>query len=329
MVDREHPIQADILEETKQSPGSLAGVDADNVLTLYLREGGQHELLERDEELGLARMWQVGRAADSRLEDADAALTDAERRNLEARRRRGQLARQRLICANLRLVVSMASRYRGHGVPLPDLIQEGNRGLMRAIDKFDPERGYKLSTYATWWIRHMTGRAIANQGRTVRLPAHVVDKIRRVKRVSATLTQETGSEPSAAVIAEQMGTSPERVETLLWYARRSLSLDTPAASDSETTIGDLLPDEGGRPLAAAAVDTELANQLRAALATLPPRQERILRLRYGLDDGRTRTLKEIGQKFDLTRERIRQLEKNALKTLRESALGPELRAYLS
>lgn len=318
--------QEDILTQTKQEIGSLEEMDTDNLLAMYLREGGGHELLERDEELELARMWQAARAARERLEAEADELDADERRELAETIRRGHTARQRLIRANLRLVVSVARKYRGQGVPFTDLIQEGNvNGLMHAIDKFDPERGYKLSTYATWWIRHAVGRAVANQGRTIRLPSHMNDKIRKVKKVSERLSQTTGREPTAEEIATELNMTPDKVEDIRQYARRPISFDAPVSDDSDTTVGDFLADEEDDGPAAVAADTAVRDELHDALAILPARQERIIRLRYGLDDGRPHTLREIGEKYDLTRERIRQLEKEALRTLRESDRSHQLR----
>lgn len=331
-------MQKDILEQTKQTVGSLDELDTDNLLAMYLREGGQHELLDRDEELELARMWQAARAAREQLEeqgdppcgDAFAMLSDEERRALEETIRRGKTARQRLIRANLRLVVSVATRYRGYGVPLTDLIQEGNvNGLMHAIDKFDPDRGYRLSTYATWWIRHAISRAVANQGRTIRLPVHMADKIRKVKKVSDQLSQETGTEPTAEEIAAELDMTTRKVEDILRYAQRPVSFDAPIDDEGDTTIGDFLSDEEeARPMATL-METAMREELQEMLATLTPRQERILSLRYGLKDGRAHTLKEIGEMYDLTRERIRQIEKEALRRLRQSEESRHLRELVA
>lgn len=326
MTNKDILNQEEILTRTKQATGSLEEMDTDNLLAMYLREGGGHELLERDEELELARMWQSARTARERLEEAGDELDADERRDLEETIRRGHTARQRLIRANLRLVVSVARKYRGQGVPFTDLIQEGNvNGLMHAIDKFDPERGYKLSTYATWWIRHAVGRAVANQGRTIRLPSHMNDKIRKVKKVSERLSQTSGHEPTAEDIAAELDMAPDKVEDIRRYARRPISFDAPVSDDSDTTVGDFLADDEDDGPAAVTADIAMREELRDALRILPARQERILKLRYGLDDGRPHTLKEIGEKYDLTRERIRQLEKEALRTLRESGHSDQLR----
>lgn len=319
----------EILRDTKQETGSLEEMDTDNLLALYLREGGQHTLLTREEEAELSRMWHAARAARERLEEGS-ELDAEEREALQQTIREGEIARKRLVRANLRLVVSVATRYRGYGVPLTDLIQEGNMGLMHAIDKFEPERGNKFSTYATWWIRHAVSRAIADQGRTIRLPVHMADKIRKVKKVSARLSQNTATEPTIEEIAEEMDMTPEKVEEILKYAQHPISFEAPVGDeDSDATIGDFLPDEEETRPPAAALDEALSEDLHAALSTLTPRQARILNLRYGLQDGREHTLKEIGQKYGLTRERIRQIEKEALRKLRHPSRSRTLRAHLS
>lgn len=320
----------DILKQTKQETGSLEEMDTDNLLAMYLREGGQHSLLSREEEGELSRMWHAAVAAQERLTEEGDELTDEERRVLEETFRQGQTARQRLVRANLRLVVSVATKYRGYGVPLTDLIQEGNMGLMHAIDKFEPERGNKFSTYATWWIRHAVSRAIADQGRTIRLPVHMADKIRKVKKVSARLSQNRAGEPSIEEIAAEMEMEPEKVEQILQYAQHPISFEAPVGDeDSDATIGDFLPDDESERPTAAALDLSLTEDLQDALSTLTPRQARILSLRYGLKDGREHTLKEIGEKYGLTRERIRQIEKEALRKLRHPSRSRNLRAHMA
>lgn len=320
MTERDIVQREMLLEETDQPIGTLDELDTENLLALYLREGGQHELLERDEELELAHMWQDARTAEERLDEEGDTLTERERHDLEETIRLGRAARQRLIRANLRLVVSIAMRYRGHGVPLTDLIQEGNvNGLMHAIDKFEPERGYRLSTYATWWIRHAISRALSNQGRTIRLPVHMSDKVLKVKRASERLMKETGQEPSVQEIAADVEMTPDRVEQVLQYAQQPISFETPVGGkEGDATIGDFLADTEDRDPMAAVFEATRKAEVQEALSILPARQARILRLRYGLGDTKPHTLAEIGEKFGLTRERIRQLEKEALQTLRES-----------
>ncbi|MDQ4077477.1 MAG: sigma-70 family RNA polymerase sigma factor [Chloroflexota bacterium] len=317
----------DILERTKQSTGSLDEMDTDNLVAMYLREGGQHDLLEKEQELELGTMWRQAMEAYQKLP----TTTDEEkRRSLEVIIRRGETARQRLIRANLRLVVSVAARYRGYGVPLSDLIQEGNMGLMHAIDKFEPERGNKFSTYATWWIRHAVGRAIADQGRTIRLPVHMAEKIRKVKEAAYRVSQRTGNDATISQIAEEMELPEEKVEELLQFAQHPISFEAPVNDEEgSATLGDFLPDQDAVSPFDAAIDSGIHEDIREALASLTPREARIINLRYGLRDGREHTLEEVGQKYGLTRERIRQIEKDALRKLRHPSRSRKLRAFLS
>lgn len=320
---------SDILERTEQPIGSLDEVDTDNLVAMYLKEGGRHQLLSKDEELELGSMWQAALVAQRTLEEQGGSLSEEERATLQETVRQGELARQRLIRANLRLVVSVAARYRGYGVPLSDLIQEGNMGLMHAIDKFEPERGNKFSTYATWWIRHAVGRAIADQGRTIRLPVHMAEKIRKVKEAAFNLSQTTGTEPSSAEIAAELGVTPEKVEQLLQFAQHPVSFENPMGEDGEATLGDFLSDDSLESPYDAAMDAALKTEIKEAMNSLTPREAKILNLRYGLKDGREHTLEEVGQKYGLTRERIRQIEKDALRKLRHPSRSRKLRAYLS
>jgi len=317
----------DILERTRQSTGSLEEVDTENLVAMYLREGGHHDLLQKHEELELGFMW---RAAMEAREKLPTVTDENEREELEMIVRRGDIARQRLIRANLRLVVSVAARYRGYGVHLGDLIQEGNMGLMHAIDKFEPERGNKFSTYATWWIRHAVGRAIADQGRTIRLPVHMAEKIRKVKEASYRVSQRTGSEATIDLIAAEMELTPEKVEELLQFAQHPVSFEAPVGDeDGSATLGDFLPDQDSLTPFEAALDNGVHEDIREALATLTPREAKIIHMRYGLRDGREHTLEEVGKKYGLTRERIRQIEKDALRKLRHPSRSRKLRAFLS
>ncbi|MCB0076886.1 MAG: sigma-70 family RNA polymerase sigma factor [Anaerolineales bacterium] len=318
--------QPDILERTKQVTGSLEEMDTDNLVAMYLREGAQHDLLDKEEELELATMWRAAMKAEEEL----ASITDEdERQKVMYMIRRGETARQRLIRSNLRLVVSVAARYQGYGVPLNDLIQEGNMGLMHALTKFEPERGFKFSTYATWWIRHAVGRAVANQGRTIRLPVHMAEKARKVKEAAYRISQRTGNEATTFQIAEELEMTPEKVEEILQLSRRPLSFDNPVSQeDDSATLGDFLADEESITPYEAALDSGLSDELTSALSTLSPREARILGLRYGLRDGREHTLKEIGEKYGLTRERIRQIEKEALRKLRHPSRSRKLRSFV-
>jgi RNA polymerase primary sigma factor len=319
--------EMDILDRTKQRNGSLDEVDTENLVAMYLREGGHHDLLQKEEELELAFMWRAAMVARDELP----TITDeARREELEQILRRGEIARQRMIRANLRLVVSVAARYRGYGVPLSDLIQEGNMGLMHAIDKFEPERGNKFSTYATWWIRHAVGRAIADQGRTIRLPVHMAEKIRKVKDAAFRVAQRTGNEATISQIAVEMELPEEKVEELLQFAQHPVSFEAPVSDEEgSATLGDFLPDLDAVTPFDAAIDSGIHEDIREALSSLTPREAKIIHLRYGLRDGREHTLEEVGQKYGLTRERIRQIEKDALRKLRHPSRSRKLRAFLS
>jgi RNA polymerase primary sigma factor len=319
--------ELDILLRTKQELGSLEEVETDNLVAMYLREGGHHDLLIKEEELALGTMWREAMVAREDLP----TVTDSNRRaELFEIIKRGDEARQRLIQANLRLVVSVAARYRGYGVPLGDLIQEGNMGLMHAIDKFEPERGNKFSTYATWWIRHAVGRAIADQGRTIRLPVHMAEKIRKVKDAAFRVAQRTGNEATITQIAEEMELTEDKVQELLQFAQHPVSFEAPLNDDDgAATLGDFLPDQDSMTPFDAALDSGIHEDIREALSSLTPREAKIIGLRYGLKDGREHTLEEVGQKYGLTRERIRQIEKDALRKLRHPSRSRKLRSFLS
>lgn len=318
----------DILERTKQSTGSLEEVDTENLVAMYLREGGHHDLLTKAEELELAQMWRSTMKLND--EDAPEELDPGERAEVAELIRRGHIARQRMIRANLRLVVSVAARYRGYGVPLSDLIQEGNMGLMHAINKFEPERGNKFSTYATWWIRHAVGRAIADQGRTIRLPVHMAEKIRKVKEASFRVSQRSGKDATITEIAKEMELPESKVEELLQFAQHPISFEAPVSDEEgSATLGDFLPDQDSASPFEAALDSGIHEDIREALASLTPREAKIIHLRYGLRDGREHTLEEVGRKYGLTRERIRQIEKDALRKLRHPSRSRKLRAFLT
>jgi RNA polymerase primary sigma factor len=240
----------------------------------------------------------------------------------------GELAQEHLIRANARLVISVAKKYIGRGVPFLDLIQEGNIGLIRATNKFEYRRGHKFSTYATWWIRQAVSRAVADQGRTIRVPVHMGDQLNRMRRVQMRLTQDLGREPTMDELAVGMETTPDKVENLLEIARRPVSLETPIDDEGDSTFGDFVEDVNS-PAPAEEVATNLLHeQLKGALDRLPHREAQILRLRYGLEDGRVYTLEEVGQAIGVTRERVRQLEAQALNRLRQSSANVILRDYL-
>ena len=279
---------------------SQEGLAIDDPVRMYLKEIGKVPLLDADRELLLAQ----------KMSEGDAR------------------AKQELVEANLRLVVSIAKRYVGKGMFFLDLIQEGNLGLMKAVEKFDYTKGYKFSTYATWWIRQAITRAIADQARTLRIPVHMVETIHKVSRVSRQLLQERGHEASAEEIAEVIGMSPEKVREIMKIAQDPVSLETPIGEEEDSHLGDFIEDSDSPAPADAASYALLREQLSEVLHTLTPREEHVLKLRFGLDDGRTRTLEEVGKEFNITRERIRQIEAKALRKLRHPSRSKRLRDYL-
>ena len=276
------------------------GVSIDDPVRMYLKEIGKVPLLTAEEEIELAK----------RMEQGD------------------EEAKRRLIEANLRLVVSIAKRYVGRGMLFLDLIQEGNLGLIKAVEKFDYRKGYKFSTYATWWIRQAITRAIADQARTIRIPVHMVETINKLIRVSRQLLQEYGREPQPEEIAREMGISEEKVREILKIAQEPISLETPIGEEEDSHLGDFIPDEDAPAPAEAAAYNLLKEQLKEVLDTLTPREEKVLRLRFGLDDGRARTLEEVGREFNVTRERIRQIEAKALRKLRHPSRSKKLKDFL-
>ncbi len=301
--------------------------DTDNVVALYFKEVGKTPLLTPEEELELIRRCQRGRAAEEQLKKG---IPDHEaRQRLLKEMEEGHRAREHLVKANSRLVVSVARNYLGRGVPFADLIQEGNLGLMRAIEGFDPERGYRLSTYAIWWIRQAVSRAVVYQGRTIRLPAHVVEEISRLNRASRRLTKELGHEPNQEELAEEMDISSERVADLTRVAAEPISLDIPVGEEEISTLAEFIEDKVTPPPTAEASHSLLEEQLEEALASLAPREAEVIRLRFGLDDGRSYTLGEVGQKIGLTRERVRQIQAEALRRLRHPSRSRLLKGYLN
>ena len=305
----------------------LSEIAADDTITLYLKEMARVPLLTPEQETELARQVEYGRMARRRLirDGHDPEERERQRRENE----RGEEARQHLIKANTRLVVSIAKRYLGHGVPFLDLIQEGNLGLMKAVEKFDYHRGHRLSTYATWWIRQSITRALAEQGRTIRVPVHMSDRIRKLYRVARELEQELGRQPSPEEIAEEVELEPEKVQWILRASRRPISLERPVGEEEDNELGDFIEDEKVVAPSEVAYQHLLAETMDEVLHTLSPREARILRLRFGIQDGHSYTLEEVGQKFGLTRERIRQIESEALRKLRHPRRSRQLRTYLS
>ncbi|RKN12005.1 RNA polymerase sigma factor [Streptomyces radicis] len=296
----------------------------------YLREIGRIPLLTASDEVELARRIEAGLFAEERLLTLAVDGTVDERLALDLDRLvvRGRRAKRQLIEANLRLVVSVAKRYIGRGLTMLDLVQEGNLGLIRAVEKFDYTRGFKFSTYATWWIRQAMSRAIADQARTIRVPVHVVELINRVIRVQRRVLQEQGYEPTSEEVAVLLGLTPARVSEILRLAQDPVSLQAPIGDEDDVNLGDLIEDADVLSPAESAAFMLLREQLEAVLSTLGDRERRVVELRYGLLDGRPRTLEEIGRLFGVTRERIRQIEHKTLGKLRDHAYAEQLRGYL-
>jgi RNA polymerase primary sigma factor len=304
----------------------LANIDTDDTIGLYLKEVGRVPLLTAEEEVELAQRIERGRLAREEL--AKGNVSPRRRQELQMLIEDGWAAREHLITANSRLVISVAKKYMGRGVPFLDLIQEGNIGLIRAAKKFDYRRGHKFSTYATWWIRQAVTRAIADQGRTIRVPVHMGDQINKLLRVQHQLTQRLGRDPSVEELAEALDVTPQKVENMIQVARRPLSLETPTDDEEDSVLGDFIQDEEVPAPDETATYNLLREHLESVLNGLPPREVRILQLRYGLLDGQAYTLEEVGRKMGVTRERVRQIEAQALSRLRHPAIRRKLREYL-
>ena len=304
----------------------LDDISAEDTVSLYLKQMGQVPLLSGAQEVELARQIEDALKARSRLRSA--SISSEQRTALLDVIAAGEQARIKVVEANTRLVVSVAKKYIRQGVPFLDLIQEGNIGLMKAVEKFDYHRGYKFSTYATWWIRQGITRALAQQSRLIRLPVHAGDQIRKIYRTAEHLEQESGRRPTPEEIAKETGLKPTKVERLLRISRYPISLARPVGDDGDTEFGDFIEDEESLPPTDIAYQQLLRETLEGVLGALSPREARILRLRFGLRDGRTHTLEEVGQKFGLTRERIRQIEHQALDRLRHPLRRRQLRDYL-
>jgi len=304
----------------------LSGISSDDTVGLYLKEMSRVPLLTTEEEIRLAKALEAGRIAQEDLKNDG---TDPVRREkLERQVRNGLAAREHLIKANTRLVVSIAKKYMGRGVPFLDLIQEGNLGLMKAVEKFDYNRGYRFSTYATWWIRQTITRAIADQGRTIRVPVHMSDRIRKLYNTARELEQEQGRRPTPEEIAAELDIEPSKVQWMLRVSWRPLSLERPVGEDEDSELGNFIEDEASPTPTQSAHQDLLGEKVEEMLAMLSPREARILRLRFGLLNGRSYTLEEVGRKFGLTRERIRQIEGKALRRLRHPCRSRQLRDYL-
>ncbi len=305
----------------------LSSVSSDDTVGLYLKEMARVPLLTTEEEVRLAKQLELGYHARYLLLSDNGS--NQRQRELERVIEQGKAAREHLITANTRLVVSIAKKYMGRGVPFLDLIQEGNLGLMKAVEKFDYRRGYRFSTYATWWIRQTITRAIADQGRTIRVPVHMSDSIRRLYKAARRLEQENGRKPTPEEIAEDLEMEPRKVRWMLKVSWQPLSLERPVGEEEDSELGSFIEDKSTLTPTQTAYGNLLREKVEEVLATLTPREARILRLRFGLHNGRSYTLEEVGKKFGLTRERIRQIEGKALRRLRHPRRSRQLRDYLS
>ena len=348
---------AEIEEEELVDPNALVdSFNIDDPVRMYLKEIGKVSLLSAEGEIELASAISAGNKAKATLiawekangqavepvldaedpvgeievpEEEVANLTEKDLEELRKTVKTGESAKQKLAEANLRLVVSIAKRYAGRGMLFLDLIQEGNLGLIKAVEKFDYTKGYKFSTYATWWIRQAITRAIADQARTIRIPVHMVETINKVIRVSRQLLQELGHDPTPEEISAQMNMPVDKVREILKIAQEPVSLETPIGEEEDSHLGDFIPDEGASEPSEAASFTLLKEQLVDVLSTLTPREEKVLKLRFGIEDGRTRTLEEVGKEFNVTRERIRQIEAKALRKLRHPSRSKKLKDFLN
>lgn len=300
LLDIDDDIEEDSEENIEEDLSVMEGADITDPVRQYLKTIGQVRLLTMEEEQKIAK----------RISEGDPE------------------AKKELIEANLRLVVSIAKKYVGRGLPLLDLIQEGNIGLMKAVDKFEYEKGFKFSTYATWWIRQAITRAIADQARTIRIPVHMVETINKVKKVSSQLLHTNGHEPTADEISDELDMPVDKVREIMRVAQEPVSLETPIGEEEDSHLGDFIPDDDAPAPADAASHTLLKEQLAEVLDTLTPREEKVLRLRFGLEDGRSRTLEEVGKEFNVTRERIRQIEAKALRKLRHPSRSKKLKDFL-
>ena len=348
---------AEIEEEELVDPNALVdSFNIDDPVRMYLKEIGKVSLLSAEGEIELASAISAGNKAKATLiawekangqavepvldaedpvgeieipEEEVANLTEKDLEELRKTVKAGESAKQKLAEANLRLVVSIAKRYAGRGMLFLDLIQEGNLGLIKAVEKFDYTKGYKFSTYATWWIRQAITLAIADQARTIRIPVHMVETINKVIRVSRQLLQELGHDPTPEEISAQMNMPVDKVREILKIAQEPVSLETPIGEEEDSHLGDFIPDEGASEPSEAASFTLLKEQLVDVLSTLTPREEKVLKLRFGIEDGRTRTLEEVGKEFNVTRERIRQIEAKALRKLRHPSRSKKLKDFLN
>ncbi len=299
-----------------------SNVNVDDPVKMYLKEIGAVELLSEKEERRLAEVYYNGKLAQEKIDNVDAGIeevSDEEYQALLDKADRGQIAKDKIVEANLRLVVSIAKKYTTRGLPFLDLIQEGNMGLIRAVDKFEYEKGYKFSTYATWWIRQAISRAVADQARTIRIPVHMVETINKLVRTQRTMTQELSREPSDEELAKRMGCSVSKIQEIRKIAQEPISLEQPVGEEEDSSLGDFVADTTSLDPYEETEKQALKVEIAKLLATLTPKEERIMRLRYGLTDGRPRTLEEVGKEFNVTRERIRQIEEKAKQKMKRNA----------
>jgi RNA polymerase primary sigma factor len=318
---------AELLQDPDIS--DLAAIASDDPVGLYFRQMAQEPLLSAEDEIKLAKRIERGRRAEQRLRMPDAATkSERWRQHMQALVRDGQQSREHLGRANTRLVVSIAKRYMGQGLPFPDLIQEGNVGLMRAVDKYDYQRGNRFSTYATWWIRQAITRALAQKTRTIRIPLHMTERIRQMYRIAQHIEQEMGRRPTPEEIADEMELPVETVRSMMDASQHAIALERPVGDDGDSEFGDFIEDQETPSPVDSATQHMLQETIEEVLSELTPRQSHILRLRFGLGGGEPHTLEEIANKFGLSRERIRQLEKEALRRLRHPRVAHNLRDYL-
>ncbi|AKK08966.1 sigma-70 family RNA polymerase sigma factor [Corynebacterium testudinoris] len=326
-----NPSPQELDVEEPRDRGSRRGQTNDNpsadLVRVYLNGIGKTALLTAEDEVELAQRIEVGLYADYLLTAPDKQLTRAMKRDLKVLVKEGNKARSHLLEANLRLVVSLAKRYTGRGMPLLDLIQEGNLGLIRAMEKFDYAKGFKFSTYATWWIRQAITRGMADQSRTIRLPVHLVEQVNKLSRIKRELYQSLGREATNEELAEESGIDESKIEMLLRQSRDPVSLDMPVGADEEAPLGDFIEDAEATDAETAVVASMRHSDIRAVLDTLEEREQDVIRLRYGLDDGVPRTLDQIGRRFGLSRERVRQIEREVMSKLRDGHRADRLREY--
>ena len=332
MTQPDHAAQGTKESEETVDRGSRRNQTNDNpsadLVRVYLNGIGKTALLNAEEEVELAQQIEVGLYAQRLLDDPEVKLTRAKKRDLKILAKEGRKARAHLLEANLRLVVSLAKRYTGRGMPLLDLIQEGNLGLIRAMEKFDYTKGFKFSTYATWWIRQAITRGMADQSRTIRLPVHLVEQVNKLSRIKREMYQQLGREATNEELAEESGIEESKIEMLLKQSRDPVSLDMPVGSDEEAPLGDFIEDSEAVVAVDAVSFTLLQDQLQDVLHTLSEREAGVVKLRFGLTDGMPRTLDEIGQVYGVTRERIRQIESKTMSKLRHPSRSQVLRDYL-